>query len=96
MPKISAKDLEDQAAADAAPDPDLLAEAERQRQQLEKDRQEAEKQAYEDQWRDPSPPEFEIAAIEPPASDVVITEPELDLEKLATIPRPFRTAAVAQ
>jgi hypothetical protein len=37
-------------------------------------------------------PEFELAAVEPPASDFEITRPTLSLEEVA-IPRPFRSAA---
>ena len=36
-------------------------------------------------------PEFEIAAVEPPSSAVPIVYPNLGLEEVATIPRPFRT-----
>jgi hypothetical protein len=36
-------------------------------------------------------PQFEVAAVEPPSSEVPIAEPELALEEFATIPRPFRT-----
>jgi hypothetical protein len=36
-------------------------------------------------------PEFEIAAIEPPMSEVPIAHPALELEEFATIPRPFRS-----
>lgn len=35
-------------------------------------------------------PVFEIAAIEPPVSEVPIAHPEFAFEELATIPRPFR------
>jgi hypothetical protein len=90
------------AALDAESERKLLAmraradrEAEMQRQ-AEAAAREAERQAYEDQWREPSPPAFEIAAVTPPASDVIIAAPELDLEELATIPRPFHPTGVPQ
>jgi hypothetical protein len=41
-------------------------------------------------------PHLTIAAAEPPANDVLVLAPELELAELATIPRPFRTDAAPQ
>lgn len=78
-------------------------EAEAQ-QQAEAAARAAEEQAYEDQWREPEPaegtlslPAFEITAAAPPASDFVSEAPEVAVEDLTTIPRPFRSdVSVAQ
>lgn len=65
-------------------------------QQAEAAARAAEEQAYEEQWREPAQPEgslalpeFEVAALPPPANDFVIEHPEFALDDLATIPRPF-------
>ena len=36
---------------------------------------------------------LEIAAVEPPANDVPVLEPEIELGELAVVPRPFRDDA---
>jgi hypothetical protein len=73
-------------------------------QQAEAEARVAEEQAYEQQWRNtkpedavgsPAPPAFEVAVISPPVNEVLIAPPTLELEELATIPRPFRTDSVS-
>jgi beta-glucosidase-like glycosyl hydrolase len=73
-------------------------------QQAEAEARVAEEQAYEQQWRNtkpedaiesPAPPAFEVAVIAPPVNDVLIAPPTLELEELATVPRPFRTDSVS-
>ncbi len=73
-------------------------------QQAEVEARVAEEQAYEQQWRNatvdegieqPAPPAFQFAVVAPPANDLLIAPPPLELEELATIPRPFRTDSVA-
>jgi hypothetical protein len=72
-------------------------------QQAEAEARVAEEQAYEQQWRNavvddgsesPARPAFEFAVVAPPANDLLIAPPTLELEELATIPRPFRTDSV--